>query len=208
MNRPVVSSHVLGLVDEEAVAIRRVASCPSSLHVMQWRWFERGNIAGELYCRELLLATPSWGIEVFLNRRSDLTISDCPFIVIPGGTFSPPTVIGLLSSAVASYELRKCRSCMEWIRFALTNRCRPIYTPGCPLCFSTSRPCQVHCNGRPCPGHTQIVSFRSLFVLLFIFYFCSGHVRCCQCKGINPMIFVVLIFYLPEAQFSVKYGDN
>ena len=168
MNRLVVSSHVLGRDDEEAVVIRRVASCPSSLHVMQWRWFERGNIGGDLYCRELLLATPSWGTEVFLNRRSDLTISDNPFIVVPGGTFSPPTLIGLLSSAVASDELRKCRSLMEWIRFTSTNRCRQIYTLGCPLCFSTSRPCQVHCNGRPCPGNTQIVSFRSSFVLLFL----------------------------------------
>ena len=35
MNRLVVSSHVLGRDDEEAVAIHRVASCPSSLHVMQ-----------------------------------------------------------------------------------------------------------------------------------------------------------------------------
>ena len=31
MNRPVISSNVLGRDDEEAVAIRRVASCPSNL---------------------------------------------------------------------------------------------------------------------------------------------------------------------------------
>ena len=45
MSHPVVSSNLLGRDDEEAVAIRRIVSCPSNLHVTFVV-----NVSSELVC--------------------------------------------------------------------------------------------------------------------------------------------------------------